>query len=67
MGWSSGSSIMICVIEAVKPHVESVEKRKAIYVPIIEVLEDGDWDTQDEVLGYDEAYDEIYREIYVED
>lgn len=64
MGWSSGSSIMSKVIEGVKPQVADKDARKAIYTTVIEALEDGDWDTQDECLGEDDAYDEAIKELH---
>lgn len=64
MGWASGSSVMSAVIGGVKPQVADKEARKAIYKPIIDELEAGDWDTQDECLGEDDAYDEVMREMH---
>ena len=64
MGWSYGSEIMNRVIDAVKPHVANDEVRKSIYTPIIEALEDGDWDTQDESMGKDEAFDAALKELH---
>lgn len=62
MGWSSGSEIMNAVIEAVRDEVKNKERRKAIYKPVIEILENGDWDTQDESIGLDQAFDELLLE-----
>lgn len=59
MGWSSGSEIMNAVIEAVRDEVKNKEKRKAIYLPVLDMLENNDWDTQDESIGLDAAFDEI--------
>ena len=64
MGWSDGSEVMNRVIDAVKPHVANDEVRKSIYTPIIEALEDGDWDTQDESMGKDEAFDAALKELH---
>ena len=64
MGWASGSEIMNAVIDAVKPHVTDKAARKAIYTPVIGALEDGDWDTQDESMGKDEAFDEALTELH---
>lgn len=64
MGWASASGIMNEVIDAVLPEVDDNEARKRIYKPIIKVLEDGDWDTQDESLGIDPAFDELMAEIH---
>lgn len=64
MGWSSASRIMSDIITAIKPHVAEKEARKSIYAPIIDSLEEGDWDTQDECLGEDDAYDEVLKDKY---
>ncbi len=64
MGWASASGIMSDIISAVKPHVADKEVRKQIYRPVIESLEAGDWDTQDECMGEDEAYDETIKEMH---
>lgn len=64
MGWSSASSIMSDIITAIKPHVADKDARKKIYSPIIASLEEGDWDTQDECLGEDDAYDEVLQEMH---
>lgn len=64
MGWGSGSLIMNKVIDAVKPHVTDFHARKEIYTPIIEALEDGDWDTQDESLGKDAAFDAALKGLH---
>ncbi|MFP5446681.1 MAG: hypothetical protein ACLGIY_24435 [Betaproteobacteria bacterium] len=64
MGWSSASSIMDAVIESVSANVSDEAARQAIYEPIIEVLLDGDWDTEDECLGQDAAFDAALREVY---
>lgn len=64
MGWSSGSEIMNAVIKAVKPIVEDKEARKKVYAPIIDVLQESDWDTEDESIGYDDAFDELMMERY---
>lgn len=64
MGWASASIIMSDIIRGVSPVVPDKDTRKAIYVPIIKSLEDGDWDTQGECLGEDEAYDEAIKELH---
>lgn len=64
MGWSSGSRIMNKVIDVVSLHVADFESRKSIYTPIIEALEDGDWDTQDESLGKDGAFDCALKDLH---
>lgn len=66
MGWSSGSEIMNAVIEAVRDEVKNKEKRKLIYKPVLEILENSDWDTQDESIGLDAAFDELMIDQYGE-
>lgn len=64
MGWSSGSTIMSAIIAGIKPRIKSAKLRTEIYEAIIPALEDGDWDTQNECLGEDEAYDAALRAIH---
>ena len=64
MGWASASLIMNEIIDGIMPEVETKDARKRIYKPIIEALENGDWDTQDECLGTDEAFDEVIKEMH---
>lgn len=64
MGWASASRIMSDIMDAVIPVVPDKEARKKIYRPVIESLEEGDWDTQDECMGEDDAYDEVIKELH---
>lgn len=64
MGWSRGSEVMNSIIAAVQPHVADQKVRESIYRPIIDVLEDGDWDTQNESEGLDPAFDAVIREMH---
>lgn len=64
MGWASGSRIMNEIIGAVQPHVADQAAREAIYRPIIDALEDSDWDTQDESMGLDPAFDAVLRGMH---
>lgn len=57
MGWSSGTGVMDAIIKAVQPNVPDEAVRQAIYKPIIEALNDQDWDTPDECMDQDPAYD----------
>ena len=66
MGWASGADVMSGVIGAVQKEVKDKKSRKRIYKEIIEVLENSDWDTQDECRGEDSAYDEVLDELYPE-
>lgn len=64
MGWASASRIMNQVIDAIKPSIADFDVRKTVYTPIIEALEDGDWDTQDESLGKDDAFDAALKDLH---
>ena len=64
MGWASASGIMNGIIDVVLSEVVDKEARKRIYKPIIRILEDGDWDTQDESLDIDPAFDELMTELH---
>jgi len=63
MGWSSGGDVMDGIIKAVRKHVPK-GARKALYLDLIQVLEDLDWDTQQESLGQDPVFDEALRELH---
>lgn len=64
MGWAHGAEIMVTIIRAVQPHVPDQAVREAIYAPIVKVLEDGDWDTQDAATGIDLAFDLLMERIH---
>jgi hypothetical protein len=63
MGWSAGSEIFVEVIKVVKAAVESDHERRKMYLHLIPVFEDHDWDTQTECLGQDAAYDAALRRL----
>jgi hypothetical protein len=50
MGWSSANDIFDPVARALISHEESYDIKLAILVPLINALQDGDWDTEDESL-----------------
>ncbi len=62
MGWASGSTVMSGIIDVIKKKVADDSMRKEIYSGVISVLEDKDWDTQDECIGEDAAYDAAIKE-----
>lgn len=64
MGWSRGTPVAIGIIESVKKHVKNYSKRVDIYVDVIETLEDNDWDTVSEAMGYDDAFDEAVKDLH---
>lgn len=63
MGWSSGTGVMDAIIKAVQPNVPDEAVRQAIYRPIIEALNEQDWDTQNECMGEDPAFDAALIEV----
>ncbi len=64
MGWAGGSDVMSGIIAAIKPRVLEEKQRQEIYREIITMMEDRDWDTQDECLGEDPAYDVVMKELH---
>ncbi len=57
---------MEAVIKSVKKIVPDEKTRMKIYKPVIQCLEDMDWDTEDEVLGMDPAFDKVFKKMYPE-
>jgi hypothetical protein len=62
MGWGSGSQVMGELIDSLKRHVPDDEAREAVYVDMINALQDMDCDTLQECEGEDEAFDNALRE-----
>lgn len=62
MGWSSGSEIMQAVIKVVKKEVPDSSQRTRIYKPILEAMENHDWDCQNEVMEIDPAFDKLIEQ-----
>lgn len=60
MGWSSGSDLFNAIISAIKPRLGE-DERKAIYLELIPVFENQDWDTQDECFDNDHVFEAAYR------
>lgn len=56
MGWSRGADIMHGIIKAVNRTNLRPSEKKQFYLDIIPVLEDEDWDTQDECMGDDTVF-----------
>lgn len=50
MGWSSAGGIFDPIAQALIDHGASVELKRKVLVKLIDVLRDGDWDTEDESL-----------------
>ena len=64
MGWAAGTRVAEGVIAAIrKTSLTSLEKQ-TFYQGIINVLEDQDWDCQDECLGLDPDFDVAYYVVH---
>lgn len=50
MGWASAGGIFDPIATALIEHNASVELKRIVLVKLIDVLRDGDWDTEDESL-----------------
>jgi hypothetical protein len=65
MGWCGGTDIMRDIIETFVAQEElPADLRARMYIPIIESLEQSDWDTQDECLGLDPVFDVTMRLLH---
>jgi len=51
MGWASAGSIFDPIAQALIDERASVELKRKVLVKLIEVLRDGDWDTEDKSLS----------------
>ena len=66
MGFSGGTDIAQALISSIQRNVEKRSVRRKIYRDLIRVLEDADWDNQDEALGIDHSFDRVLRETHPE-
>jgi len=64
MGWASGSNIACEMTVAIKNTVTEPVVRKMLYLNLINVLEDHDWDTQEEAMGIDPLFDEAMKFLH---
>lgn len=64
MGWSSGSEVFGGIIKAMQASVPDATLRQDIYEKLIPILQDQDWDTEEDCLGADPAYDAALRKLH---
>jgi hypothetical protein len=64
MGWGSGSEVMHRIIPKLEEVVPHDEQRKEVYKVIIDAMEHGDWDTQQDCEGCDDSFDEALKELH---
>lgn len=64
MGWASASEIVEKLITSAKKHIIDNNKRRRFYIDLISVLEEFDWDTQDECIGLDKSFDLALKKIH---
>lgn len=67
MGWSSGTKVFRDVVEILKEKIDDFDLRVEMYVDLIDVFSNHDWDNYDEILGEDEAYDEAFKQLFGEE
>lgn len=63
MGWSSGTSIAITIIDSVYDNVSDPQVREKIYIPIIEEMLDKDWDNYADCWNIDEAFNNALKKL----
>jgi hypothetical protein len=66
MGWARGADVMHGIIEAAHDLPMGALMRNALYLKVIPLLEDEDWDTQDECLGRDDMFDAAMEHLHPE-
>lgn len=64
MGWGSGSELMESIVSSIENYVDEFDVRKKLYIDIISIFENHDWDTQDECIGSSEAFDAALAETH---
>jgi hypothetical protein len=62
MGWASGTSVAIPVIESIKKHVTDPKVRRKLYKDFLDAMDNADWDTQDEAMDIDPIFDKLVLE-----
>ena len=65
MGWSGGYYVMNGLIRTLN-FVGVGTLSGEIYEKMLRVLEDQDWDTQEDCVGDDPVYDSVLRKVYPE-
>jgi hypothetical protein len=63
MGWASASGLVEDITNAFIEY-EETKDRKAFFAAVVKTFEDGDWDTQDEVMGIDDDLDAVIKELH---
>lgn len=66
MGWGSGSSLMDKIQLGMKNAEVSDDIREIMYKILIPAMEDQDWDTQADCIGYDPVFDQVLKELHPE-
>lgn len=65
MGWSRGSEFMVEMARGLKKAKMPAEHRFTVYNTLYPILENEDWDTQEECLGEDPELDKVVH-LYLE-
>lgn len=64
MGWSSGTTIVEKMIDIIQENVGDPDKRFYMYLDVIDVFENADWDNIDEVMGKDPEFDRAAKQTH---
>lgn len=64
MGWGSGSYLMSEVQQGMMEKGIPKPIRKTLYEILIPAMQDRDWDTELDCMGYDPAFDEVLRSLH---
>jgi hypothetical protein len=63
MGWNGGNDIARALIPVITKQVKDSDARREIYARLIKSLRDKDWDTEDEMEGYDADFDRALESL----
>jgi hypothetical protein len=66
MGWARGADVARGIIEAAIRIGMCATMRRWLYLEIIPVLEDEDWDTQDECMDDDPEFAAAMKQLHPE-
>jgi hypothetical protein len=63
MGWNGGNDIARAMIPVITEQVKDPDARREIYARLIKGLRAKDWDTEDELEGYDTDFDRALESL----
>lgn len=63
MGWAAGSDVMRRFANLLRQRTVNEKLREGIYRDLISILQDEDWDTENECYGVDSVLDEVLNDL----